>query len=307
MKNPLILVTGATGYIGGWLVPGLLDAGYRVRVLVRDGSRLQGRPWLEQVEVIQGDVLDPTSLPAAMQEVSTAYYMVHSMSGGSDFVQRDLQAARNFGSAAREAGLSRLVYLGGLGDPHSDLSRHLRSRQKTGDVLRESGVLVTEFRAAIVVGSGSISFEMIRYLTERLPIMICPQWVYTRVQPISIQDVLNYLVRTLVVPESAGEIIEIGGYDVLTYGMMMLAYAKARGLKRILLPVPVLTPRLSSYWVHIVTPIPAGIARPLIDGLRNEVIVRTETAAKLFPEIRPMDYKSAVELALNDLDANHLH
>lgn len=306
MKNSLILVTGATGYIGGRLVPSLIEAGYRVRVMVRDSSRLQGRPWLEQVEVIQGDVLDTTSLPTAMQGVSAAYYMVHSMSGSSDFAQRDLQAARNFGSAAREAGVGRLIYLGGLGDPHSDLSRHLRSRQETGNALRESGVPVTEFRAAIVVGSGSISFEMIRYLTERLPVMICPQWVFTKVQPISIRDILNYLVSALVVLESAGEIIEIGGSDVLTYGRMMLGYAEVRGLKRRLLPVPVLTPRLSSYWVHLVTPIPAGIARPLIDGLRNEVVVRTDTAGKLFPEIHPMDYKSAVLLALNDLDAHHV-
>jgi uncharacterized protein YbjT (DUF2867 family) len=306
MEDKLILVTGATGYIGGRLVPSLLEAGYRVRVLVRDISRLEGRPWSGQVEVVQGDVLDPASLPPAMSDVRAAYYMVHSMSGSSDFVQRDLQAARNFGSAAREAGVSRMIYLGGLGDPDTDLSRHLRSRQETGEALRESGVPVTEFRAAIVVGSGSISFEMIRYLTERLPVMICPQWVFTKVQPISIRDMLNYLVSALLVSESAGQIIEIGGAEVLTYGAMMLGYAQARGLKRMLLPVPVLTPRLSSYWVHLVTPIPAGIARPLIDGLRNEVIVRKDTAGRFFPDILPMDYKSAVEAALNDLNAHHV-
>jgi uncharacterized protein YbjT (DUF2867 family) len=306
MESELILVTGATGYIGGRLVPRLLDAGYRVRVLVRDKSRLQGRSWLEQVEVIQGDVLDPNSLPPAMLGAASAYYMVHSMSGSSDFDQRDIQAAQNFSRAAHEAGVGRILYLGGLGDPQSDLSKHLRSRQDTGEALRESGVPVTEFRAAIVVGSGSISFEMVRYLTERLPVMICPQWVFTKVQPISIRDILDYLVSALAVPDSTGKVIEIGGADVLTYGEMMLGYAEARGLKRRMLPVPVLTPRLSSYWVHIVTPIPAGIARPLIEGLRNEVIVRTDTAVDLFPEIHPMDYGSAVLLALNDLDAQHV-
>jgi uncharacterized protein YbjT (DUF2867 family) len=262
MESELILVTGATGYIGGRLVPRLLEAGYRVRVLVRDKSRLQGRTWLEQVEVIQGDVLDPGSLPPAMQGADSAYYMVHSMSGSSDFDQRDIQAAQNFSRAAHQAGVGRILYLGGLGDPQSDLSKHLRSRQDTGKALREAGVPVTEFRAAIVVGSGSISFEMVRYLTERLPVMICPQWVFTKVQPISIRDILDYLVSALAVPDSTGKVIEIGGADVLTYGEMMLGYAEARGLKRRMLPVPVLTPRLSSYWVHIVTPIPAGIARP---------------------------------------------
>ena len=306
MKEKTILVTGATGYIGGRLAPRLLEAGYRVRVLVRDSGRLQGRSWVEQVEVVQGDVLDPASLAPAMQGVAAAYYMVHSMSGSSDFHQRDIQAAHNFGNAAREAGVERLIYLGGLGDPDAELSKHLRSRQDTGEALRESGVPVTEFRAAIVVGSGSISFEMIRYLTERLPVMICPQWVFTRVQPISIRDILEYMVTALETAESTGEIIEIGGSDVLTYGTMMLGYAKVRGLTRRLLPVPVLTPRLSSYWVHIVTPIPAGIARPLIDGLRNEVIVRSDKSKRLFPDVHPMGYQSAVSLALDDLDAHHV-
>jgi uncharacterized protein YbjT (DUF2867 family) len=306
MNDKTILVTGATGYIGGRLVPHLLEAGYKVRVLVRDSGRLQGRAWSEQVEVYQGDVLDPASLAPAMQGVAAAYYMVHSMSGSPDFDQRDIQAARNFGDAARQAGVQRLIYLGGLGDPEADLSKHLRSRQETGEALRESGVPVTEFRAAVVVGSGSISFEMIRYLTERVPIMICPKWVFTKVQPISIRDILDYMVSALVTSESTGEIIEIGGADVLTYGTMMLGYAQARGLRRRLLPVPVLTPRLSSYWVHIVTPIPAAIARPLIDGLRNEVVVRSDKSRRLFPHIQPLDYQSAVNLALDDLQAHHV-
>jgi len=306
MKNSLVLVTGVTGYIGGRLVPELLASGYRVRVLVRDQNRLQGRAWLSQVEVVQADVLDPTSLLTAMIGVSAAYYLIHSMSGSADFDQRDIQAARNFGDAARANGVERIIYLGGLGDPATNLSKHLRSRQETGQVLQEAGVPVTEFRAAIVVGSGSISFEMIRYLTERVPVMVCPRWVFTRVQPIAIGDVLHYLVAALKTPQSQGRIIEIGGSDIMTYGDMMLGYAKVRGLRRWMLSVPVLTPRLSSYWVHLVTPIPADIARPLIDGLRNEVIVRDETARGLFPQIKPMDYPSAVSLALADLEAHHI-
>jgi uncharacterized protein YbjT (DUF2867 family) len=218
MKNSLVLVTGVTGYIGGRLVPELLASGYRVRVLVRDQNRLQGRAWLNQVEVVQGDVLDPASLVTAMSGVSAAYYLIHSMSGSADFDQRDLQAARNFGDAARANGVERIIYLGGLGDPATDLSKHLRSRHQTGQALQEAGVPVTEFRAAIVVGSGSISFEMIRYLTERVPVMICPRWVFTRVQPIAIGDVLNYLVAALETPQSSGRIIEIGGSDVLLMG-----------------------------------------------------------------------------------------
>jgi uncharacterized protein YbjT (DUF2867 family) len=306
MNNSLVLVTGVTGYIGGRLVPELLASGYRVRVLVRDQNRLQGRVWLNQVEVVQGDVLDPASIVTAMSGVSAAYYLIHSMSGSADFDQRDLQAARNFGDAAHANGVERIIYLGGSGDPATDLSKHLRSRHQTGQALQEAGVPVTEFRAAIVVGSGSISFEMIRYLTERVPVMICPRWVFTRVQPIAIGDVLNYLVAALETPQSSGRIIEIGGSDVITYGDMMVGYARARGLRRWLLSVPVLTPRLSSYWVHLVTPIPASIARPLIDGLRNEVIVRDETARELFPQIEPMDYPSAVSLALADLEAHHI-
>lgn len=306
MNDKVVLVTGVTGYIGGRLVPALIEAGYRVRVLVRGRNRLQGRAWVDQVEIAEGDVLRPDSLPAVMKEVSVAYYMIHSMSSSVDFDQRDLQAARNFGEAAKASGVERIIYLGGLGDSQTDLSKHLRSRQDTGQALAEAGIPVTEFRAAIVVGSGSISFEMIRYLTERLPVMICPRWVFTKIQPIAIDNVLKYLIAALSTPESEGKIIEIGGKDVLTYGDMMLGYAQARGLRRWLLSVPVLTPRLSSYWVHLVTPIPATIARPLIAGLRNEVIVRAPLARQLFPNIEPMDYQTAVSLALADLKAHHV-
>ena len=191
-QRKLILVTGATGYVGGRLVPRLLDAGYRVRCLVRDPSRLQGRPWLDRVELVPGDVFQPESLAAGLRDVGVVYYLIHSLGGGSDFPERDLVAARHCGAAAKQAGVERIIYLGGLGDPAASLSPHLRSRQETGAALREAGVPVTEFRAAVIVGSGSLSFEMIRYLTERLPVMICPRWVFTRIQPIAIRNVLDY-------------------------------------------------------------------------------------------------------------------
>jgi uncharacterized protein YbjT (DUF2867 family) len=298
-----VLVTGATGYIGGRLVPRLLQTGAQVRCLARDASRLQGRPWREDVELVVGDVLRPDSLSDAMCGVAIAYYLVHSLGAGSDFPERDVTAARCFGTAAKDAGVERIIYLGGLGDPGKALSAHLRSRHETGEALRESGVPVTEFRAGVIVGSGSLSFEMIRYLTERVPVMICPRWVYTRIQPIAVRTVLDYLVEALRVAGSAGRTIEIGGADVITYGEMLTFYAEVRGLRRWLVPVPVLTPKLSSYWVHIVTPIPAAIARPLIAGLRNEIVVRDDVARQLFPGIQPLDYRTAVRLALEKLRA----
>jgi len=304
--KPLVLVTGATGYIGGRLVPRLLEAGFRVRCLARDAVRLEGRTWRGQVELVEGDVLRPESLNATMRGVTAAYYLVHSLGEGSDFPERDVQGARNFGAAAKHAAVPRIVYLGGLGDPATALSPHLRSRHETGDALRESGVPVTEFRAGVIVGSGSLSFEMIRYLTERVPVMICPRWVFTRIQPIAVRNVLDYLTAALRVPESAGCTIEIGGADVITYGEMLTFYAEVRGLRRWLVPVPVLTPKLSSYWVHLVTPIPSAIARPLIAGLRNEIIVRDDLARRLFPSIQPLDYRTAVRDALEKLRASEV-
>ena len=301
-----ILVTGATGYIGGRLVPRLLQEGQRVRVMVRSRPRALGRPWSDQVEVAVGDVLNPQTLSEALAGVDCAYYLIHSMSSGPDFHERDIQAARAFGQAAREAGVDRIIYLGGLGDPGANLSRHLRSRQDTGQALRESGVPVTEFRAAVIVGTGSISFEMIRYLVERLPVMVCPKWIYSRIQPISVDDLLEYLVSALDTPESVGRTVEIGGKDVITYKGMMLGYARARGLRRLLLPVPVLTPRLSSYWVHWVTPIPAGISGALIEGLRNDVVVTDDAAGALFPHIEPRDYDSAIETVIEDLNVGRI-
>ncbi|MBK6488919.1 MAG: SDR family oxidoreductase [Gemmatimonadetes bacterium] len=301
-----VLVTGATGYIGGRLIPHLLSAGYRVRCMVRDPSRLEGRRWRNEVEVCTGDVLDPASLEAAVAGVDAAYYFVHSMAGGREFHERDLRGARNFSTAMRTAGGRRIIYLGGLGDPEGDLSEHLRSRQDTGHALREAGVPVTEFRAAVIVGSGSLSFEIVRYLTERVPILICPRWVFTRVQPISTRDVLQYLVAALSTPASTGQVIEIGGADVVSYAEMMTGYAKVRGLTRRVIPVPFLTPRYSAGWVHLVTPVPRTIARALIEGLRNEVVMRSDAARRIFPGMALLTYEESVRLALRQLDASEV-
>ncbi len=305
-RSERILVTGATGYIGGRLVPRLLQEGYRVRVLVRSRVRVLSRPWSAQVEIMTGDIFDPQTLAEVLAEVDSAYYLIHSMSQGANFHNLDLEAARAFGQAAQRAGVDRIIYLGGLGDPEGNLSQHLQSRQETGQALREGGVSVTEFRAAVIVGSGSISFEMIRYLVERLPVMICPRWIYSRIQPIAVQDVLEYLVGALDTPASRDLTIEIGGENVTTYKGLMLGYAEKRGLRRLLLPVPVLTPRLSSYWVHWLTPIPSDITVALVEGLRNDVIVTDDRARTLFPHIEPQDYASAIGVVANDLDEGRI-
>ncbi|GAC1577170.1 MAG: SDR family oxidoreductase [Candidatus Elarobacter sp.] len=246
-------------------------------------------------------MFDAGALAAAMAYCDVAYYLVHSMSDDKrDFTRRDREAARIFGMTAAAAGVKRIVYLGGLGeDGGRGLSPHLRSRHEVGRELRAGGVPVTEFRAAIIVGSGSVSFEMMRYLTERLPLMIAPKWVRTRCQPISVRDVIAYLVASLEQERSAGRIVEIGGTDVLQYCEMMLRYAKIRGLRRHIVIVPYFSPRLSSRWIHLVTPIPASIAQPLVEGLFNEVIVRDAAAAELFPAIRPVGYDEAVQRALD--------
>ncbi len=291
-----ILVTGATGYIGGRLVPRLVAAGHRVVCLARDPQRLVGR-WRERVEIQQGDVLDPVSLGPALDGVDVAYYLVHCMAGRApNYAERDRMGAEHFGAAARAAHVQRIVYLGGLGADDKRLSPHLASRHQVGKVLRASGVPVTEFRAAVVVGSGSISFEMIRYLTERLPLILTSRWVTTRCQPIAIGNVLDYLVRCLGEPRSIGRTLEIGGPDVLTYRDMIRGYAAARGLTRCLVSIPVLTPRLCSQWVGLVTPIPAAYAHPLIEGLRNEVVVRDLSAHEIF-NIDLIPYAEAVRRA----------
>lgn len=293
-----VLVTGATGYIGGRLVPRLLERGVDVRCLARDPARLAGR--FSGATVVQGNVFKRDDLLRAMQGVEVAYYLVHSMSGDSrDFAASDREAAHTFAEAARTAGVRRIIYLGGLGDDREHLSHHLRSRHEVGEILRAGGVPVTEFRAAVIVGSGSASFEMMRYLTERLPVMIAPKWVSTRCQPIAIRDVLSYLVAELDQARTGSVVREIGCAGVLTYREMMLRYAAIRGLRRQLVVVPFFTPRLSSAWVHLVTPIPSAIARPLIDGLLNEVVVHGNDAAREFPAIVPIGYDEAVREALD--------
>jgi len=306
-QAPLVLVTGATGYVGGRLVPRLLAAGYRVRVLVRGGAqRLAGRPWQQAVETVQGDVLVVETLTAALADVHAAYYLIHSMSGSEKFRERDREAARNFSQAAAAAKVKQIVYLGGLGGEEQALSEHLQSRQETGDLLRSAGVPVTEFRAGMVVGSGSLSFEMLRHLVERLPVMICPRWAFNRTQPIAIRDVLSYLLAAIETPASEGKIIEIGSPTVLTYADMLKRYARIRALPRMIIRVPVLSPFLSSYWVHLMTPISMRIARPLIEGLRNDLVVTDHQAAAIFPAIKPLDYDTAVKLAAARLQADDI-
>jgi uncharacterized protein YbjT (DUF2867 family) len=305
-EKKLILVTGATGYVGGRLVPKLLEAGYRVRCLVRDPSRLQGRGWLDQVEAVKGDALHSDDLVDAMQGVSTAYYLIHGMQGGKVNAERDLQIARNFARAAEEAKIERIIYLGELVDPTANLSPYLRARHETGYLLRYGKVPVTEIRAGMIIGSGSALFEMIRYLTEREPLLICPAWYFSQAQPIAIRDVLFYLVDSLKTPDSIGRVIEIGGPTRLTYADMLLGYAKERNLKRWLIRTPFYAPRLSAYWVHMVTPINWRVVAPLIEGLRGNLIVRDDAAKKLFPQIDPIDFQTAVHLALGRIQRDNV-
>jgi uncharacterized protein YbjT (DUF2867 family) len=292
-----ILVSGANGYIGSRLIPRLAARGHQVDCMVRS-TKSQVSICEENTRMVVADALQPASLAGVMEGIDVAYYLIHSMSAPGDFDQRDCRAAQHFAVAALESGVSRIIYLGGLASTTSRISLHLQSRHATGEVLREFGPPVIEFRAGIIVGNGSVSFELIRSLTERLPVMICPRWVTTRTQPIAVDDVLDYLVAALDSPASMGQIIEIGGATIETYRSMMLKYARARRLRRWLLRVPVLTPRLSSYWLRLITPVPTSIARPLIEGLRTEVICTSTRAEELFPSIRPMSYADAVEQTL---------
>ncbi|HEX9258620.1 MAG TPA: SDR family oxidoreductase [Acidimicrobiales bacterium] len=277
-----VLVTGASGYIGGRLVAELLTRGHEVRCVARTPRKLDVAPWRDQVEVVRADIA--SDLTEAMSGVDTAVFLVHSIGEGKDWIARERSIAENFRRAAERAGVERIVYLGGLGDDHSELSAHLRSRHDVGKVLADGPIDTVELRAAVVIGAGSASFEMLRYLTEVLPVMVTPKWVNTPCQPISIRDVLRYLVAVIEEPGPLSGVLEIGGPDVVTYAEMMAVYAQQAGLtKRRLIPVPVLTPRLSSLWVGLVTPVPAQLARPLVDSLVNPVTVTDHRAESLFP------------------------
>ena len=305
-KDKLILLSGATGYVGGRLAPRLIDAGYRVRCLVRDANRLRGRPWFKRVEVVEGDALKPETLDAALKGVSAAYYLIHGLQGNSVNAQRDMSAARNFAEAAEGASVERIIYLGELVDPTANLSPYLRSRHETGSILRHGRVPITEFRAGMIVGSGSVLFEMIRYLSEREPILVCPAWFFHEAQPIAIRDVLAYLVAALETEESSGKLIEVGGPTRLTYAEMLLQYARERRLKRTLIRTPFYAPRLSAYWVHMVTPIHWRSVLPLIEGLRAQLIVHDDAARKIFPNIKPIDFQTAVHLALGRIQRDNV-
>ena len=302
MKIKNILVTGSTGYVGGRLVPEILELGYNVRVFVRNPERLKNRAWYNKVDIFEGDVLKLDSLKNIFNGIDVAYYLIHSMSHYNNFEETDLKAADNFCIAAKESNLKKIIYLGGLAGSSATLSKHLLSRQNTGNVLRESGIDITEFRAGVIVGSGSLSFEMIRNLSERIPVMICPKWIYTKTQPIAIVNIIEYLIETITIDIPKNQIFEIGGKDVLTYGDMIKVYSKIRKLKRFLIPVPVLTPALSSYWVHWTTPLSANITRPLVQSLKNESIVTNISANKYFSNIKLISYKKAVNTALEKLN-----
>jgi len=297
-----VLVTGATGYVGGRLIPELLAAGHHVRAVTRTDGWLRDAAWAEQVEIVTADLLERGSLTAMLAEIDVAYYLVHSIGSGARFADQDRQAAENFATAARDAGVGRIIYLGGLADENSaELSQHLASRTEVGHILSQSGVPTIVLRAAVIIGSGSASFEMLRYLTERLPVMITPRWVATRIQPIAIRDVLRYLVACARVPPEAVGTYDIAGPEVLTYAEMMHRYASVAELpRRIIIAVPVLGLRLSSLWVGLVTPVPSRLARPLVDSLKTEVIARNRDIQAWVPDPPQglLGFDEAVRLAL---------
>jgi len=299
-----ILLTGATGYIGGRLVPKLIAAGHQVRCIVRDARKVDSRSWSSNtsVEIIECDLEDEVRLTNAMRGCTAAYYLVHSMmAAGAQYRQRDRDLACSFARAAAAACVDRIIYLGGLGEIGEGLSEHLTSRREVETTLASTGVAVTVLRAAMIIGSGSTSFEILRYLVERLPIMVTPRWVTTESQPIAVRDVLHYLVECLQVPATRGRTLDIGGPDILPYRRLMDMMSDAMGLRRrLVIPVPVLTPRLSSLWIHLVTPISHRIARPLAEGLRNRVVCRNDEAARLMPHDR-MTVRAAIAAALADV------
>ena len=296
----LILLTGATGYIGGRLLPLLEQLDIRLRCVARQPARLVERV-SDTTEVVHGDVLNANSLQQATDGVDTAFYLVHSMGSSGSFEEEDRQAARNFALAAQDAGVRRIIYLGGLGEEEQSLSPHLKSRHEVGDVLRESGCQVIELRASIVIGSGSLSYELVRALVERLPVMICPKWVSTPAQPIAVEDVLDYLLAALEWEEHENRVFEIGGPDRVTYGDIMREYARQRGLRRLLISVPVLTPRLSSLWLALITPVYARVGRKLVESMRNPTVVNDKSALEKFA-IRPRGLAAAIQRAMTNED-----
>jgi uncharacterized protein YbjT (DUF2867 family) len=304
-QGDLVLVTGATGYIGGCLVPCLLEKGYRVRALVRDKTCLSGKSWQSQVEAQEGDLMSPGVVNRSMHGVTAAYYLVHSMASGRDYMNREFESARNFANAASESRVEHIIYLGGLADPADDIGSHLRSRIITGEILRQGSVPVTEFRASLIIGSGSISFELIRYLTELFPVLLGPRWIHNRTQPIAVQNVLEYLLSALEIRPGRGKIYEIGGEDVLSYVEVMAVYARIRGLKRRIIALPGISVNLMGQLAGKLTPVPAEIAVPLLGGMRTDSVVRDPFAQQDFPHIHPLNYASSVSSALQCLSPDN--
>ncbi len=301
-----VLVLGSTGFVGSRLVPLLLKEGMPLRLLVRDPAKVRRLvPEGSDVEIVRGDLIAGDGVRESVRGVTAAYYLVHSMGGKSlfknkDFAALDRKAAENFINAAGEEGVSRVIYLGGLGETGDNLSEHLRSRQEIGRILSSGKPAATVLRAAIIIGAGGASYEMLRYLVERLPIMVCPRWIDTKIQPIAVRDVLAYLVGCLFSPDTAGKTFDIGGPDVMTYREMMQQFAEVRGLaRRFVITVPLLTPILSAYWVDLVTPIPSGIAHPLIEGLKNEVICRDDSIDRSV-RIEKTSFREAIRIALHE-------
>lgn len=306
MPAPLILVTGATGYIAGRLIPKLLERGHRVRAMARDLKRLEKRDWFPQVEAVRGDVTYPASLSPALEGIETAYYLVHNMSRGHGYTEAEIQGAENFARAAEEAGVGHIVYLGGLADPEQHIAPHMRSRIETGKVLRAGGVPVTEFRAGVIAGSGSISFEMIRFMTEFLPVIPAPAWIRNQTQPIAIQNVIDYLLAALETTKGQGGVFEIGGPEITTYADLMLRYARARGLKRKMLLLPRIPVWFMAFGVNLMTPVPFSIASALIGGLSADSVVKHPGAQTTFPGIDLVDFDSATRKALALTHPDHI-
>jgi uncharacterized protein YbjT (DUF2867 family) len=305
MKDKPIWVSGGTGYVGGRLIPRLLEAGYKVRAISRSVDKLSGRVWSNHpnLEIYPADVMDLETLTQTLRGCSVAYYLVHSMNESEkNFEEADRKAAKNMIRVAEQVGLERIIYLGGLGQPNSQLSKHLRSRHEVAEILQSGKVPVTIFRAAMIIGSGSASFEIMRYLVDRLPVMITPKWVNTPSQPIAIRNVLHYLISSIEKPETIGKSFDIGGPEVVTYRDLMELYAQIAGLpKRVIFSFPFMTPGLSSYWINIITPISASLARPLAEGLRNPVVCENDEIKRIIPQ-QLFTPKEAIELALKRVE-----